>query len=227
MLPVLSFAAPLPETLSPGPQCRDDYDWQARHLAVLARNEAVKPEVVFIGDSITHHWGGSPVGARVVAQQLWDELFAGMTATNLGFGFDYVENAYYRIQQGELAQIAPRLILINIGTNDLGHRGDSPTVCAAHVAALVALVREKQPSAKVLLLGIYPRREMWLKEKIAETNERLKAFTEGEGVHYIEPGSALAGPDGLADPRFFRDTVHPNVLGYEVLAKALRPFLQK
>lgn len=44
----------------------------------------------------------------------------------MGFGFDYVDNAYYRIQQGELDGISPRVIILMIGTNNLGHRKDTP-----------------------------------------------------------------------------------------------------
>ena len=111
-----------PKTLRAEPQQRDDYNWAERHEAVLARHRLVSPEIVFIGDSITHHWGGEPLGKRRVAPEIWDALFAPSTVSNLGFGYDYADNAYYRVEQGELDHIAPRLILINIGTNNLGHR---------------------------------------------------------------------------------------------------------
>ena len=71
--------------------------------------------------------------------------------TNLGFGFDYVDNAYYRVANGELNGIAPRLIIVNIGTNNLGHRGDSAEACAANVAALLTLIRATHPDAQILL----------------------------------------------------------------------------
>lgn len=227
LLPVLSFAVQTPSSLLSEPQQRDDYHWLSRHNAVLERHTRVKPDVVFIGDSITHHWGGEPKGARVVSQASWDSLFKGMCASNLGFGFDYVDNAFYRVQQGELDGISPRLILVNVGTNNLGFRGDSPEGCAANIAALVALIREKQPQAKILLIGIYPRREVALRSKIAETNARIQQLENGDCVRFIDLGSVLAGKDGLANPALFRDTVHPNAKGYEVLAKALRPYLEQ
>lgn len=122
MLPAVCVSAKLPETLHPEAQSRDDYDWGARHAEILALHRVTQPDIVFIGDSITHHWGGEPKGKRVVSQSSWDALFAGWTVSNLGFGFDYVDNAYYRVQQGELDGISPRLILVNIGTNNLGFR---------------------------------------------------------------------------------------------------------
>ena len=216
-----------PSTLRVEPQQRDDYNWAERHEAVLAYHRQVAPEVVFIGDSITHHWGGKPQGARRVAPEIWDALFANVTVSNLGFGYDYADNAYYRIVHGELDGIAPRLILLNIGTNNLGHRGDSPEACAANVAALVALIQRKQPQAHLLVLGIYPRREVALREPIRQTNALLKARLVGEKVTFAEIGLCLAGEDGLALPQYFRDTVHPNAAGYARLAAALKPYLSR
>ncbi|MDG0794124.1 hypothetical protein OMP38_27305 [Cohnella ginsengisoli] len=35
----------------------DSYDWWARHEQVLSEQQAIDPEIVLIGDSITHFWG--------------------------------------------------------------------------------------------------------------------------------------------------------------------------
>lgn len=216
----------VPPTLKAEPHQRDTYDWAARHAAVLARNRAVSPDIVFIGDSITHFWGGEPAGPGF-GKKAWDELFAGLTVTNLGFGFDYADNAYYRIQHGELDGIAPRVILVNIGTNNLGHRKDSAEDCAANVRALVRLIAEKQPHAKILVLGVYPRRHPSLAEPIRETNRRLARLDDGRRVFYANPGRVLVGADGFADPKMMRDDVHPNAEGYRCLAEAIRPILKR
>ena len=127
-LPAFSApAAALPATLKPEPHQRDPYDWNARHEAVRKRNQSVKPEYVMIGDSITHHWGGEPSGdSRKAGEASWEQLFGSHAVTNMGFGFDYVDNAYYRVQNGELDGISPRVIIVLLGTNNLGHRKDTP-----------------------------------------------------------------------------------------------------
>ena len=38
----------------------DSYNWWDRHAEVLAIKDSIKPEILLIGDSITHFWGGSP-----------------------------------------------------------------------------------------------------------------------------------------------------------------------
>lgn len=215
----------LPDSLHVAPQQRDDYNWMARHAEVLARHTNVKPEIVFIGDSITHQWGGEPKGHRIVGQAAWTDLFGERVVTNLGFGFDYVDNAYYRVVNGELDGIAPRLIIVNIGTNNLGHRGDTAEACAANVVALLTLIRAKQPEAKILLLGIYPRREPHLKSTIARTNKLLQTLADGKQIRFADIGQVITGADGLANPTYFRDVVHPNAAGYAQLATALRPLL--
>ena len=92
-----------------------------------------------IGDSITHHWGGEPSGdGKNTGAGSWEKLFRPHTATNMGFGFDYVDNAYYRVQNGELDGISPRVIIVLLGTNNLGHRKDTPQACADNFSSSVA-----------------------------------------------------------------------------------------
>ena len=57
---------PTPSTLVPVTQNRDwrVYDWTARHAAAVALMKTRQPEIVMLGDSITHFWGGEPVGGR-------------------------------------------------------------------------------------------------------------------------------------------------------------------
>ncbi len=218
-------APALPPTLKPEAQQRDNYNWADRHQAVLARHRTVNPTVVFLGDSITHHWGGEPTGPGRGADS-WAELFGDVVVSNLGFGFDYIDNAYYRVQQGELAGVTPRLILVNLGTNNLGHRGDSPATCAANLAALLELLRAHHPTARILVLGIYPRREPHLRAPIAETNRLLAQLADGQQCFYADPGQALLDEAGQLRPNVLRDTVHPSAEGYRRLAKALRPLLE-
>lgn len=222
-------AAPLPATLKPEPHHRDPYDWNARHEAVKKRNRAVKPEYVMIGDSITHHWGGEPSGdSKKVGAASWDRLFEPHAATNMGFGFDYVDNAYYRVQNGELDGISPRVVIVLLGTNNLGHRRDTPQACADNIGAFVRLVHRKCPSSKILLLGVLPRKEKNLAEPVKQTNRLLAKLRNGKNVFFADPGKALLSADGVfPQNEFMKDAVHPNARGYEVLGKEVAVLLKK
>ena len=231
----LAFSAPsipasaLPATLKPEPHQRDPYDWNARHEAVKKRNRAVKPEYVMIGDSITHHWGGEPSGdGKNTGSGSWEKLFGPHAATNMGFGFDYVDNAYYRVQNGELDGISPRVIIVLLGTNNLGHRKDTPQACADNIRAFVRLVRRKGPSSKILLLGVLPRKEKNLAEPVKQTNRLLAELHNGKNIFFADPGKALLSADGASPQNeFMKDVVHPNARGYEVLEKELAVLLKK
>lgn len=219
----------LPHSLKPEPQHRDPYDWDARHEAVKKRNETVKPEYVVIGDSIIHHWGGEPSGdSKKVGEDSWKKLFGKHTVTNMGFGYDYVDNAYYRVQHGELDGISPRVVIILLGTNNLGHRKDAPQACADNLKAFVRLVRQQCPSAKILLLDILPRREKSLALPVARTNRLLAKLHDGKSVFVADPGKALLSEDGVS-PRndLLKDVVHPNAKGYEVLGAEMAALLKK
>lgn len=221
----------LPLTLKPQVNPRAVYDWKKRHEAVMERNRTVKPEYVVFGDSITHRWGGEPSGdnrALGTGKAAWDSLFSSHAVTNMGFGSDYVDNAYYRLQLGELDGISPRVIIVLLGTNNLGHRKDTPQACADNIRAFVRLVRRKCPSSKILLLGVLPRKEKNLAEPVKQTNRLLAGLHNGKDIFFADPGKALLSADGASPQNeFMKDVVHPNARGYEVLEKELAVLLKK
>ncbi|MEG1507637.1 MAG: GDSL-type esterase/lipase family protein [Akkermansia sp.] len=232
-LPLLAsplVAESLPTTLKPEPHQRDPYNWMNRHNAIKARHETIKPEYVFIGDSITHHWGGEPASNDFAqfGPDSWNKLFGSHTATNMGFGFDYVDNAYFRITDGELDKTSPRVIIVMIGTNNLGHRKDTPKACANNINAFVNLLTKKCPQSKILLVGILPRTEPELAPVIEKTNELIAKLNNGKTVFFINPGRELVDKDGhLAQLPLMGDTVHLNKAGYERLGSELAVALRQ
>lgn len=231
LIPAISEAAEsLPSTLKPEAQHRDHaYTWETRHEAVKERHRNIKPEYVFIGDSITHHWAGEPTddfGQH--GKDFWSRLFGAHTVTNMGFGFDYIDNAYYRIQQGELDGISPRIIILMIGTNNLGHRKDTPGACAANTKALISLIRQKCPSSKILLLGILPRKEKNLTEAIRETNKLFSLLADQQHVFFSNPGLGLQESNsGALRKSCTTDGVHLSPAGYSILANELSDLLHR
>lgn len=225
--PIGHAALPVPSSLVAEPHQRDPYDWHARHQAVKNDVGKTKPEYVVIGDSITHHWGGEPsLGSDKRGADVWNALFGNHTVANMGFGFDYIDNAYYRIQDGELAGHSPRVIVVLLGTNNLGHRKDSPRECAANMKAFLELLRKEAPSSKILLLGILPRREKELAEPISTTNKLYRRLADNKSVYFLDV--VKGGKKGEAwRSDCLRDVVHPNKAGYQVMASAIKRELKR
>ena len=220
----------IPACLQPQSQHRDArvYDWDHRHQEILDRNRKMKPDVVFIGDSITHFWGGEPSDFRGRSEGSWKKMVGSHVASNLGFGFDYIDNAYYRIQHGELDGIAPKIIVILLGTNNLGHRKDSPEVCAENMQAFLDLLRVKVPGSKILLLGILPRGDADLNKLILATNRLYSKIADGKEIFFVDVGTMYL-PDGatLVPKDLMPDGVHPSAKGYEMLGDNLKLQLAK
>jgi len=215
-------------TTTPVTQDRDhaSYNWQQRHAEVLARNETVKPDVVFIGDSIIHYWAGEPQAPRVWAEAAWTNCFAGFQVTNLGFGWDRTENVLWRLDHGELDGIQPKVIIIKIGTNNTAVK-NSPADIAAGIEAICATAHARVPAAKILLLAILPRRDEKPGRSATEPVNHIlaKRLSGVSYITYCDFGAAFRQPDGTINRALYRDGVHVNATGYAILGAKIRPQL--
>ena len=200
------------------------YDWQKRHAEVLARHRKFKPDAVILGDSIIHYWGGEPKAPHAWATQAWSNCFAGFTVSNLGFGWDRTENVLWRIENGELDGIKPKVIIIKIGTNNTAVDNSAEDI-AAGIEAVCAAAHAKQPGAKILLLGILPRHdEKPPRPAITEKVNTLLAarLAKVTWLTYRDFGGAFRRPDGVPAANLLRDGVHLNAAGYEILGAKIR-----
>ncbi len=220
---------PPPTTLVPLTQDRDwpTYDWAVRHAAVSALVRERKPELVFIGDSITQMYGGEPHDRSQPGRDVWEKFYGKRKVANLGFGYDYIENTLRRIQHGELDGAAARAIVVLIGTNNLGK--NKPEEIAAGVRALCDEIHRRQPHATIVLLGILPRgpKPDALRTKLAEVNALYAKLDGRNNITYLDPGPKLLAPDGTLARDLAGDYLHPTGKGYTILAEALDPLLRK
>ncbi|HVJ46924.1 MAG TPA: hypothetical protein VM511_11095, partial [Luteolibacter sp.] len=87
----------------------DFYDWNKRHEEILAIKDKIDPEIVLIGDSITHLWGGQPNEPKGNRGAIaWKELFGEKRVLNCGFGWDRTQNVLFRINNGEIDGLKPK-----------------------------------------------------------------------------------------------------------------------
>ena len=213
----------------PTPKLENDfYNWHQRHAEVLRIKKEVNPEVVLIGDSITHMWGGLPHEPKKQnGPKSWEETF-GDRALNLGFGWDRTQNVIWRIDHGELDGISPKYAVIHIGTNNLAgtknHMAGTPAEIAEGVEAVVDRVKRRLPETKIVLMAVFPRGEKPenpFRNKIAQINSHLVEFAKKDGLTFLDISKDLLNADGSYSREMARDFLHPSEKGYEVWAKAL------
>lgn len=203
------------------------YDWNARHAAVVTLMRERRPEIVMIGDSITHFWGGDPVGGRRTAPEQWDRVFAGRRVVNLGYGWDRTENVLWRLTHGEFDDVAPAVAVVLIGTNNIGR--NSPDEIAAGVEAICSAIRERSPHTRILLLGLLPRGERPnpARDAVGDVNRRLAALEGRRGITYLDIGASFLSTDGTISKDVMYDFLHPSARGYELWASAMSATLER
>lgn len=204
-------------TCIPCKQQRDPYDWQARHEQILKLNRTDSPEAVIIGNSIVHYWAGEPLAHQQRGKHAWSRLFKGTKVHNLGFGWDKIENVLWRIYHGELDGYEAKNIFMLIGTNNLQFNTDHEII--EGIVFTAKAIRERQPSAKLHVIGILPRKGQ--EQRIAHINTELQQELVKSNVIYIDLTPFLTKRDGRIDESLFGDGLHPNEKGYKKIAEAL------
>ena len=216
-------------SLVPVTQNRDwrVYDWKERHAAVVALMRERQPEIVMLGDSITHFWGGDPVGGPRNGTAQWDRFFAGRRVVNLGYGWDRTENVLWRLTHGEFDDVSPAVVVVLIGTNNIGL--NTPDEIAAGVEAICSTIHARSPQTRVLLLGVLPRGERPnpARDAVGEVNRRIATLDGRHGITYLDIGFAFVTADGTISRDVMYDFLHPTAKGYDLWATAMSGTLER
>ncbi len=198
--------------------------WIQRHQTKLEEKKALGDvKLVFLGDSITHAW-------EKKGKAVWAKNYAKYNALNLGYSGDRTEHVLWRLQNGEIDGISPKVIVMMIGTNNVGHRKEASEKTAAGVKAILDLIKTKQPKTKVLLLGIFPRGEKAthpMRKLNDATNKLISVYADGKSVHYLSINEKFLEKDGTLSKKVMPDLLHPAAGQYQVWADAIAPSLKK
>ena len=216
----------------------DSYDFYARHAKVLAQQKKINPQIVFVGDSITHFWcGRQTVGAADDPDTLprWKKVFGGYRTLNLGFGWDRTCNVLWRLNNGEMAGLDPQLIVLHIGGNNYTTtkewRGNSAEEVKDGILAVLKKLHAMAPKARVVVMGVFPfgeRPDNSSRVKAVETNRLLAAeIGNFPYAEFLDITAKQIGSDGRYPKSLAGDFVHPTDAGYDIWAEALRPYLEK
>ncbi len=197
---------------------KQDADSLKKHQMHLQRKQ--KPiGLLFLGDSITEAWNR--------ADDIWKERYAPHQAANFGIAGDRTEHVLWRIENGALDGISPEVVVLLIGTNNVGRH--SAEQIADGITAIVRNIHAKLPHTKVLLVGPFPRSATpdSTRAKLEKVNQIVSRLDDGKKTRYLEVWKQFLGEDGSIAPDVMPDALHPSPKGYRIWADALQPLLDE
>lgn len=202
--------------------------WQSRLEAKKkqAQREGKKIDIVFVGDSITHFWERNAANKAV-----FNEFFGKYNVLNLGFSGDRTRHARWVVEEsGVMDGLEPRLIVVLIGTNNIGWKESDPKSTAEDIGNLVSSLRRKAADAKIVVFGIFPRGKT-LKDRFRvrtdKVNAMLPSLADNKTVFYVDISDGFTDDKGLVIKQLMPDFLHPSPEGYRIWGKAVAPFIER
>ena len=222
----VAFAQPPAPADQPAP--RTDQNSLIAHAQLVEKAKQGGIDIYFEGDSITRRWGATDY-PELLAN--WNRNFFGWNAADFGWGADRIQNILWRLQNGELDGVNPKVIVLQAGTNNVGNAPppEGPDERAADVIrgiqAILRTMQQKAPRATIILTAIFPRNDnMAVMKTIDKINADLSKLVDGTKIRYLNINGKLADENGvLFEGMMNADKLHPAVMGYQVWADALKP----
>jgi len=217
--PAIACAAPLTPDRLPDPEPREDPRARRRFDNIRAQVRAHAWRILFLGDSLTQRWEAAGASS-------WQRYFAPLDALNAGVDGDRTEHLLWRLRNGQLDGQSPNIVVLLIGTNDLGH-GRAPDFAAEGIRANLLELRQRLPQARILLEGLWPRIDLpRLGQEVDQVNALIKTC-DGGTISYADIGRALADPQGRVTREVEPDGLHLSAVGYERVSQRIRAHIDR
>jgi lysophospholipase L1-like esterase len=175
------------------------------------------------GDSIKIIFTGSSlVQCRAdEGLEVWKRKYAPLGAFNYGIGGDQIQHVLWRVSNGELDGISPKLVLVYAGSNNITTSHTAEEIVKG-ISAVISKIREKLPNTRILYMSIFPREEedpdeneaAWA--KITAVNQAVEKLNDGNMVNVLSTFSDLAASWGIVKGNLYlQDKVHFSKEGYK------------
>ena len=226
---ILNVCAPLAsaDSSSPSlgitpPKRAVDYDWMSiktwekMHAEDVLAAQYDQVDVLFVGDSITAGWD----------RAIWEQNFKPLNAANFGIGGDNTGNVLWRLQHGAVGNLQPKLIVLLIGTNNVGALQESAAQAADGVTRVVQQLQLAWPNSKILLNAVFPFDQAPTspnRATIKKLNQTIAKLGNNKTIFFKDYGPLLVQKDGSISPDIMADFLHPTTKGYQIWAAAMTP----
>jgi lysophospholipase L1-like esterase len=206
------------------PAPRTDKNSLIAHEQMVKKAKSGRIDLYFLGDSITRRWGTSDAIWKQNYEN-WLANFYGWNAGNFGWGADATQNILWRIQNGELDGVNPKVIVLQGGTNNIPS-GQSADAIFKGLFAIIETCRAKAPHAKIVVTGIFPRNDrMEYVQVVNQVNDILRRYAASGSIRFLDVNTGLADSSGKLYPGMTIDNLHLSPKGYQVWADGLVPIL--
>ncbi len=188
-------------------------------------------DLLWVGDSITHFW-------ERAGKDVWDKYYGNRKAMNFAIGGDRTGHVLWRMANSPMDKISPKMTVVMIGTNNIGHKKpnssdmhSTPAETVEGIQLIVNQLKEKYPETKILLLEVFPRGNKAddpLRVAVNEINSGLeKIFSDNavENVQLYSINDLFLTEDGELTKEIMPDFLHPSTAGYEIWAQAIEPMI--
>ena len=210
-------------TITPAPSKLKKF-MPSRHNQKLEEAKSGDFDLVMIGDSITHSWD---------AQKDFKKIFQNIRVLNLGFAGDRTQNVLWRIQNGALENVSPKVVTMMIGTNHLhnvrkNHQPDETADIVLGIQEVIKEIQKRLPDSKIILFSVFPRKDPTEYGRVKALNKQLPSVADNRQIFHEDINEVfLNQSDQISKNLYSRDGLHLNDQGYAAWGKALLPILKK
>ena len=196
----------------------------SRHNQKLEEAKSGDFDLVMIGDSITHSWD---------AQKDFKKIFQNIRVLNLGFAGDRTQNVLWRIQNGALENVSPKVVTMMIGTNHLhnerkNHQPDETSGIVLGIQEVIKEIQKRLPDSKIILFSVFPRKDPAEYGRVKALNKKLPKFADDRQIFHENINDVFLNQSGqISKNLYLRDGLHLTQQGYATWGNALLPILKK
>lgn len=191
--------------------------YREENASIISKH--IRPDVVFIGDSITERW------------KTRDSIFRNKRWINRGISGQTTAQMLIRFQQ-DVISLRPDIVHIMGGTNDIRGNGGSLTIedVENNIHSMVELA--KHHGIIVVLASVPPadtdpaRPQVQFPEAISELNYRLSAYARDQQIFYADYWKAMKS-DSEEMRTGIALGIHPNARGYEIMDRIASDAIRK
>jgi hypothetical protein len=192
--------------------------WEQKFDQIASARQ--RGNIVFVGDSVTDLYASTP---------FWTQLWAPVGSLNFGFGGATTAEALWLAQSGEVAAAHPRVVVLEIGTNNI-LEGQSGADTAIGIVTVANTLLAQMPRVKLVIPSILPlgvKADDTIRVAAEEANQLVSDWVNVGGglgrTQFVDVGQAFVAPDGTDTPGLATLNVHPTLLGYDYYTMSLLP----